>query len=151
MRTQRMMIAFIAVTAMAALLWQTRASADTMGVYQPTILRQAQWALQQGNPEHALAVLERRGTALRRWRAQAQGNALICQAYFQTGDYVRAEQACDLAVATAHEPNGQYLYNRAIMRLLLGRVDEAIADFKRVSVMNSQVAVSRADFSVAGR
>lgn len=151
MRTQRMMIALIAVTAMLALVWQTRVAADTLGVYQPTVVRQAQWALQRGNPEHALALLGKRSAELRRWRAEAQGNALICRAYFQTGDYTRAEHACDLAIRTAGETNGQYLYNRAVMRLLLGRVDEAVADLKRVSVMNSQVTVSGAGFSVAGR
>lgn len=151
MRAQRIMIALIAVTMMLAMLWQTRANADTLGVYQPTIVRQAQRALQQGNPEHALAVLNRRGTELRRWRAEAQGHALICQAYFQTGDYVRAEQACDQAVATAGEDNAQYLYNRAAMRLLVGRIGEAVADLKRVSAMDSPIAASGTDLSVAGR
>jgi tetratricopeptide (TPR) repeat protein len=146
-----MMIAIIGVLAMVALLWQARANADTLGVYQPTVVRQAQWALQQNNPEHALALLEKRGGELRRWNAQAQGNALVCQAYFQTGDYVRAEQACDLAVRTSGEANGQYLYNRAVMRLLLGRVDEAVADLKRVSAMNSQVTVSGLGFAFAAR
>lgn len=138
MRTQRMLIAMIGVIAMLALLWQARANADTLGVYQAPVVRQAQWALQQGNPEHALALLAKRDGELRRWHAQAQGNALTCQAYFQTGDYVRAEQSCDLAVRASGETNAQYLHNRAVMRLLLGRVDEAIADLHKVSAMKVQ-------------
>ncbi len=151
MRTQRMMISLIAVSVMLALLWQARASADTLGVYQSTVVRQAQWALQQGNPDHALALLAHRGTALRRWRAEAQGHALVCQAHFQNGNYARAEQACDLAVRTAPKANGQYLYNRAVMRLLLGRIEEAVIDLKKVGVLDSPMTVSNTDFSVAGR
>ncbi|MCB1705915.1 MAG: hypothetical protein KDI17_13705 [Halioglobus sp.] len=151
MRTQRMMIAVIAVTAMLALLWQARANADTLGVYQPPIVRQAQWALQQGHPEHALALLARRDAELRRWQALAQGNTLLCQAYFQTGDYVRAEQACDLAVRASAESNGQYLHNRAVMRLLLGRIDEAVADLNKIAALDAQQAVSSTGLSVAGR
>ncbi|CAA0101208.1 Uncharacterised protein [Halioglobus japonicus] len=151
MRTQRMMIASIAVIAMVLLLWQTRAAAGTLGEFQPPVVRQAQWALQQENPERALALLEKRTTELRRWRAQAQGSALVCQAYFQMGDYTRAEQACDLAFRTAGETNGQYLYNRGVMRLLVGRVAEGVADLKRVSAMNSQVPLAAGGFAVAGR
>jgi tetratricopeptide (TPR) repeat protein len=152
MRTQRTLVNLITITAMLTLLllWHNRAAADTLGDYQPTIVRQAQWALQRGNHDHALALLARRGTELRRWGAEAQGNGLICQAWFQKGDYVRAEQACDLAVRAAGEPNGQYLYNRAVMRLLLGRIDEAVADLKGVATMNQTVTFN-ADFSVAGR
>lgn len=124
MRTQRILINVLAVTVMLTLLWHNRAAADTLGDYQPTVVRQAQWALQHGNHDHALALLAHRSAELRRWRAEAQGNALVCQAWFQKGDYVRAEHACDLAVRAA-EPNGQYLYNLAVMRLLLGRIDEA--------------------------
>lgn len=151
MRTQRMLIAMIGVIAMLALLWQARANADTLGVYQAPAVRQAQWALQQGNPEHALALLAKRDGELRRWHAQAQGNTLICQAYFQTGDYARAEQACDLAVRASGEGNAQYLHNRAVMRLLLGRVDEAIADLNKVSAMNAQRTLPSPALSLAGR
>ncbi len=151
MRTQRMMIALIGVIAMLALLWQARATADTLGEFQAPVVRQAQWALQQDNPERALALLENRQAELRRWRAQAQGNALICQAYFQIGEYDNAERACDLAVRAAGENNGQYLYNRAVMRLLTGRVDEAVADLKSVAAMNSQVMLSSPGFALAGR
>ena len=102
MIAKRIMIAMIAVITMFALLWQARATADTLGVYHPPVVRQAQWALQRDNPAHALAVLENRTAELRRWRAQARGNALICQAYFQLGDYTRAEHACDLAVQASN-------------------------------------------------
>ena len=63
MRTQRILIALIGVTAMLALLWQARANADTLGVYQPPVVRQAQWALQQDNPEQAVPQDDRRGGA----------------------------------------------------------------------------------------
>lgn len=151
MRTHRMLISLIAVTCMQALLWHERASADTFGAYQPTVVRQVQWALQRGNPDHALALLEKRGALLRRWHAEAQGSSLACQAWFQKGDYVRAEQACDLAVRTADEANGQYLYDRAVMRLLLGRIDEAVVDLKTVAAMSQPVTGLNADLTVAGR
>lgn len=152
MRNQRILINLLAVTVTLTLLWHNRVAADALGVYQPAVVRQAQWALQQGNPDHALALLAHRGAELRRWRAEAQGNALMCQAWFQKGDYARAEQSCDLAVRAAGESTGQYLYNRALMRLLLGRIDEAVADLRRVAIMNpAAVATLNADFSVAAR
>jgi tetratricopeptide (TPR) repeat protein len=151
MRTQRILISLIAVAGMMALLWHDRAGADTLGHYQPTVVRQAQRALQHGNPDHALALLENRGAELRRWHAEAQGNALICRAWFQKGDYARAEQACDLAVRAAGDTNGEYMYNRAVMRLLLGRIDEAVADLKKVDTMNPQLTAWDNHFAVAGR
>lgn len=152
MRTQRTLINLLAVTVMLTLPWHNLAAADTLGEFQPTIVRQAQWALQNGNHDHALALLAHRGAELRRWRAEAQGNGLMCQAWFQKGDYARAEQSCDLAVRAAGESSGQYLYNRALMRLLLGRIDEAVMDLRRVAMMNPQaVATLNADFSVAAR
>jgi tetratricopeptide (TPR) repeat protein len=150
MRTQRILINLLAVTVMLTLLWHNRAAADTLGDYQPTVVRQAQWALQQGNHDHALALLAHRGAELRRWRAEAQGNGLICQAWFQKGDYVQAEQACDLAVRAAGD-NGQYLYNRAVMRLLLGRIDEAVADLKMAAMANAAAQTLNTGFTVAGR
>lgn len=151
MRTQRMMIASIAVITMAALLWQARATAQTLGEYQPPVVRQAQWALQRENPERALALLESRTAELRRWRAQAQGEALVCQAYFQIGDYTRAEQACDRAFLATGEENAQYLHNRGVMRLLLGRVIDGVTDLKKVSAMSAQIPVETGGFAVARR
>jgi len=146
-----MLITLVAVTSVLALLWHDRAAADGPGQYQPPVVRQAQWALQHGNPDQALALLENRGAALRRWHAEAQGHGLVCQAWFQKGDYAQAEQACDLAVRTAGADDGQYLYNRAVMRLLLGRIDEAVVDLKNVATINPQLSVYDADFTVAGR
>lgn len=96
MLAQRILINLLAVTVMLTLLWHNRVAADTLGVYQPTVVRQAQWALQHGDPDHALALLARRGAELR-------------------------------------------------------RIDEAVADIKRVAIMNPAAMAINADFSIAGR
>ncbi len=76
-----------------------------------------------------------RGAELRRWRAEAQGSDLMCRACFEKGDYVSAERACDAAVLAGGESAWSYVYHRGVMRLLLGRVDEGVADLRRAASM----------------
>ncbi len=151
MRTHRMLITLVAAVSVTALLWQGRAGADTIGDYQPTVLRKAELALQHGHPEHALALLRGRSAELRRWRAVAQGNDLMCRAYFEQGDYPSAERACDEAVLVGGESAWSYVYHRGVMRLLLGRVDEGIADLRRAVSMGPPTGSLSADLAIAER
>ncbi len=120
MRTHRTLITLVAAVSVTALLWQGSAGADTIGHYQPTVLRKAELALQHGHPDHALALLQGRGAELRRWRAEAQGSDLMCRACFEKGDYVSAERACDEAVLAGGESAWSYVYHRGVMRLAAG-------------------------------
>ena len=150
MRTYRMLIALVTMS-VTALLWQGPAAADTFGDYQPTILRKAELALQHGHPDHALALLRGRGAELRRWRAEAQGSDLMCRAYFEKGEYASAERACDKAVLAGGEAAWSYLYHRGVMRLLLGRVDEGVADLRRAASMGPSTGTVAAHLAIAER
>jgi hypothetical protein len=149
MRTHRMLVSLFAAASISALLWHGPVAADTLGDYQPTVLRKAEAALQHGHPEHTLALLQGRGTEMRRWGAAAQANDLMCRAWFEKGDYAKAERACNEAVLAAGDSAWKYVYHRGVMRLLLGRVDEGIADLRRAGDMNTADGVIPAQLTVA--
>ncbi len=151
MRTHRRLISLVAAVSVTALLWHGPADADTLGHYQPTVLRKAELALQHGHPDHALALLQGRGAELRRWRAEAQGSDLMCRAYFEQGDYASAERACDAAVLAGGESAWSYVYHRGVMRLLLGRVDEGVADLRRAASMGPPTGAIAAHLAIAER
>jgi hypothetical protein len=151
MRTHRRLISLVATLSVTVLLWHGPAGADTLGDYQPTVLRKAEAALQHGHPDHALALLRGRGAELRRWRAEAQGSDLMCRAHFEQGDYFSAERACDAAVQAGGESAWSYVYHRGVMRLLLGRVDEGVADLRRAASMGPSTGAVAAHLAIAER
>jgi tetratricopeptide (TPR) repeat protein len=151
MKAHRIFFDLVVAASIVALLWHGPARADALGQYQPTILRKAELALQHGYPDHALALLRGRGAELRRWRAEAQGSALMCRAYFEQGDYASAERACNEAVLAGGESAWSYVYHRGVMRLLLGRIDEGVADLRRAASMDPPVGAMSEDLTVAER
>lgn len=150
MLTHRMLITLIAMS-VTALFWHARAGADTIGHYQAPVLRKAEVALQNGYPDRALSLLQGRSAELRRWQAEAQGSDLICRAYFEKGDYVNAERACDEAVLAGGESAWSYVYHRGVMRLLLGRVDEGVSDLRRAASMRQPNGGVPASLTIADR
>jgi len=151
MRTHKMLVSLFAAASMGALLWHGPVAADTLGDYQPTALRKAEAALQNGHPDHALALLQGRESEIRRWRVEAQANDLMCRAWFEKGDYTKAEHTCNEAVLAAGDSAWNYVYHRGVMRLLLGRVDEGIADLRRARSMNTSNEFIPATLPVAHR
>ena len=149
MRNHRSFISLIAAVSLTTLFWHGPAGADTLGQYQPPVLRKAELALQHGLPDHALALLEGRAAELRQWRAQAQGSDLMCRAYFDKGDYASAERACDAAVLAGGESAWRYVYHRGVMRLLLGRVDEGVSDLRRAASMGPPTGAFAANLAIA--
>lgn len=150
MQTHRMLTSVLGALSITALLWHAPVNADAFGQYQPTALRKAEVALQHGQADRALALLQGRATEMRRWGAQAQANALMCQAWFEKGDYVKAERACDAAVAAGGEAIGSHVYQRGVMRLLLGRTQEGIADLRSAGSMSPDSAALTSRLAVAG-
>ena len=151
MKTHAKLVSLMAAASLAALLGQAPASADTLGSYQPTALRKAESALQNGYPDHALSLLRGRDAEMRRWRVEAAASDLKCRAWFEKGDYTQAERACDEAVAASGNTDASYVYHRGVMRLLLGRVGEGIADLRRAGNMNAVSGARPANLAVAHR
>jgi tetratricopeptide (TPR) repeat protein len=151
MKTHRTLVSLVAAASISALLWHGPAGADSFGDYQPTALRKAESALQNGYPDHALALLRGRDVEMRRWRMEAAASDLQCRAWFEKGDYVEAERACDEAVAASGATDAAYVYHRGVMRLLLGRVGEGIEDLRRASSMNTASGALPANLTVANR
>src|SRR6056297_281511 len=139
MKYTRILIPIIAVAAVTTLLWNARANADAIEHYQPNLLTQAERALERGRPDNALGLLEGRVEGFRRPAHQAQAHAVVCRAWYEKGEYHKAERACDAAVQLDGAALAwSHLNNRGVMRLLLGRVDEALADFHAAASKNPQ-------------
>lgn len=151
MKTQGMLVSLLAAVVITALLWHGPASAATLGEYQPPALRKAEAALQNGYPNRTLSLLQGRGAEMRRWRVEAAASNLMCRAYFEKGDYTKAERACDEAVVVSGDADANYVYHRGVMRLLLGRVDEGIADLRRAGSMNLANGAFAANLAFANR
>jgi len=151
MKTHRPLVSLLAAAAITTALWQLPASAEAFGEYQPTALRKAESALQNGYPDRALSLLQGRAAEMRRWDAQAQASDLMCRAWFEKGDYARAERACDEAVVASGHADAAYVYHRGVMRLLLGRVDEGIADLRRAGGLNTANGAMPANLAIAHR
>ena len=87
---------------------------------------------------------------MRKSSNQAEGYGLICRAYFQQQDFQAAEQNCDKAVTIGGGASvWSYLNNRGVMRLLLDRPDDALADFRKAAAMNPTERSVRRNMSLA--
>lgn len=106
-------------------------TADASSPLHARVLIQAERALTHGKPERAIALLSTKVDSLRLHEQRARGYALLCKAHFQKEAFTEAERACDAAVQEEEEDaHWSHLNNRGVMRLLLGRLDEAEADFE---------------------
>jgi hypothetical protein len=94
----RVAISVVGVLAITLLLAAT-ANAETLSRYHPQALADAEWALEQGEPEQALAHLHRQRALLQQDKFRAQRNALVCQAYRQMKDLQGVARVCREAVA----------------------------------------------------
>ena len=131
LRTKNLIGLFTLVT----LVWHTQLSASVAHSYRlPTVLVQAQRAVEKGNPGRALDLLNGRMENLREPNDKAQAHALVCQAKYQQQDYANAEKSCDMAVNTGR-PSWSHFNNRGVMRFVLGRYEEALADFRQAAAI----------------
>lgn len=94
----RAMLCLLGVLSITLLLAST-ARAENLSRYHPQALIEAEWALEQGEPQRALAHLHRQRAVLRQGRFRAESNALACQAYRQLQDWQEVAQVCNTAIA----------------------------------------------------
>lgn len=108
-RMARFALSMVAVLA-CTLLLDSVARAEKLSDYQPLVLTEAEQALERGQPERALSLLNRERAILSHGKFRSQGEALACQAYIQKGDLHRAQQVCEelLAQAGAGAAKGAY-------------------------------------------
>lgn len=137
MKSIRILITVIAVAAATMLLWNARANADALEHYRPNLLTKAERALERGRPDQALGLVESRVEAFTHDTYRAQGYSLICRAWYEKGDFHKAERACDSAVQLGGGSLAwSHLNNRGVMRLLVGRTGEAMRDFQAAALRN---------------
>ncbi len=78
--------------------------------------------------------------------------ALECRAHFDRRDFEAAERACDTAVARGHHQDmWSHFNNRGAVRLMLGRHDEALADFRKATRLNPDSRDARRNYQLAKR
>lgn len=109
-------------------------------------LSQAEKALQRGDAEQALALLEQRDVS--RDDRLAEVESLRCRALHQLGNALDAEAACSAAIDTRVPHWGDY-NNRAAARMLLGDLDGAIDDLHRANRLRPGMAAVRRNLSRA--
>jgi Flp pilus assembly protein TadD len=137
MRNYRILLSILAVTTVMSLFWHSRSNADPFDQYRPPLLIKSERALERGKPERALKVLDGRIDALRRDGQRAQAHAVVCRAHYELGDFESALEACDAAVKLGSDARSwSYLNNRGVMHLLLGRLEDAKADFEAAAASN---------------
>ena len=95
MRTAAVVVGVVAST----LLMVSAARAEALSRYQPDALIQAEWALEDSQPERALSLLHRQRTILRFDQFRSQRDSLACQSYLQMEDFQEAAHVCDEGVA----------------------------------------------------
>ena len=150
MQCPRVLLSAAAVAAMSAVLWHSQAGADALDHYQPAPLVKAERALERGDAQRALGLLEGRVDTLRGGVERARGHALVCRARFSQGEYELAERACDAAVEEGGAAAAwRHLNNRGVMRLMLGRSEEALADFRAAERLNPAAGSVRRNLAAA--
>ncbi|WP_162846166.1 tetratricopeptide repeat protein [Seongchinamella sediminis] len=150
----RLVLAAVGVlVAIAITVWMSAAaSADVLSHYEPKSLARAEKALAQGKPDLALRLLRSQRALVRYDKHLARSQSLSCRAYFQQGDYEAAEPACDIAVERGSQANlWSHLNNRGAVRLALGRIDEAEADFRRAALLNPASRAAKRNLQLAQR
>ena len=146
MRLPRNLATALIMAVVSSSLWQSNVSADVFDHYKPNVLVKADRALQRGQPDRVLELLTGRIETLRHAPYRGEGYALVCKAYYQNQDFLRAEKACDDAV-NATTSNWSHLNNRGVMRYLLGRYDEALSDFRQAAAVNAKSRSIRENLS----
>lgn len=137
MKSTRILITVIGLAAVTMLLWNARANADAIEHYRPNLLTKAERALERGRPDQALSLLGSRVDSFTHATYQAQGYSLICRAWYEKGDYHKAERACDIAVQLDSGTLAwSHLNNRGVMRLLVGNTGDAVSDFHAAARRN---------------
>ncbi len=140
----------LALAATACL--STTAHADVLAHYEPQAFAKAESALERGNPDRALQMLHRQRAIVNHDRYAARREALVCRAQFQKRNFEAAEQACDIAVKRgAHQDMWSHLNNRGAARLMLGRHEEALADFRKATRLNPESRDARRNYQLARR
>ena len=133
MLQSKKLVGLCLLASLPMIFWQTKVSAGVADTYRlPSVLVQAQQAVEKGKPGRALGLLAGRIDSLRDPDHQAQAHAVICQAQYQQQDYASAEKSCDIA-ATTGRPSWSHFNNRGVMRFMLGRHDEALTDFRQAA------------------
>lgn len=156
MLLSKKLVGWVALVSVPSMFWQAGASAGVADHYRlPNALLKAERAVERGDPDRALGLLEGRINDWRHPTSQAEAHAVICQAHYQKRDYVSAEKSCNIAVNTGR-PSWSHLNNRGVMRFKLGRFDEALTDFRQaasimLSASTTQSRSIRSNISAAQR
>lgn len=150
MQYPKVILSAAAAAAMSLLLWHGQAQSDAIDAYQPQVLKRAGRALELGRPELALSRLEGETENLRPGPLRAAGFGLACRAWFELEDFASAQQACDAAVREGGGASAwSHLNNRGVMRLMLGEVEAALADFNAAAELNPVAGPVRRNLALA--
>jgi Flp pilus assembly protein TadD len=150
MRAQRVFISIVGVLTLSVLMWHGKANADIGGRYNPPVLSKAERALERGNPDRAVELMQGSISESPRRAIRSDVNSILCRAHYQQGVFDLAEQACTQALALGGDGAAwSNLNNRGVMRMLQGRYEEAIADLRSARRSNPTAKAVRRNLLLA--
>ena len=142
----------LAIALASTVCMSTNAHADALSHYEPQTFAMAEKALERGNPDRALKLLHSQRAMLSHNKHVGRTEALVCRAQFEKRDFAAAEHACNVAVQRGrHQDMWSHLNNRGAVRLILGRYDEALADFRKATRLNPDSRDARQNYQLARR
>jgi len=130
----------------------TTTSAEIIDHYQPSRLSKAERALDAGNVDRTVALLSDRVSHFNRAASRSRGHSLMCLAHFKKQDFAAAELACHQALSNSGSADrAGHLNNRGVMRLMLGKYEEALVDFEAATSSISQRRAAKHNIELALR
>ncbi|MFT7288098.1 MAG: tetratricopeptide (TPR) repeat protein [Halieaceae bacterium] len=125
---------FLGIATVATGIAVPSASADSIGPFEPSFIKQADRALWRSEPARALEILRGGSTQELKNRYVAEILGLECRAYLQLDEPLEAREACLAAIAKQHNRgNWRYYNNLGVAELHLGNYQAAEQAFTRAA------------------
>ena len=132
------------IPAIAGIILAGTASADALEQFEPAYLGKAQQALEQNQPERALATLAAPEPLPVNRRDLAELHGLRCQALVALDRPLEAINACEAAIETrGSSATWRFHNNRGVAHLMLDDLDAAETSFKTARALNARSLAPR--------
>ncbi len=139
--------------ALVTVLLSSAASAGPgiVGDYAPMFVVRAEYLMDKGRHNDAVAALSPELGRIRDQRIKHQVYAILCRAHLIESRAEQAQEACGRALASPSLATWSDYSNRGASHYLLGHYAAAMADFERAAQLNPQSQEVSRNVSAAAR